>query len=79
MYFSIYIFYICMYIDDYLIIVTFSDVFLVQNIHSKVKSSTTVNTVNNNQRRRLTHTEMEKRCSGVFQHPAFTKDNYEGA
>ena len=73
MYFSRYIFYICMYIDDYLIIVTFFGC-VFSSKYSSFKSQ-----VVNNNKRRLTHTEMEKRCSGVFQHPAFTKDNYEGA
>ena len=56
-----------MYIDDYLIIVTFSDVFLVQNIHSKVKSSTTTDPHGDG-----------KVFRGVPAEKAFTKDNYEG-
>ena len=59
-----------MYIDDYLIIVTFSDVFLVQNIHSKVKSSTTTSDD--------PHGDGKKVFRGVPAEKAFTKDNYEG-
>ena len=55
-----------MYIDDYLIIVTFSDVFLVQNIHSKVKSSRVVNNSQHSQQQPATTTDPHGDGKKVF-------------
>ena len=79
MYFSRYIFYICMYIDDYLIIVTFFGC-VFSSKYSSFKSQV-VNNSSQQQPATTTdpHGDGKKVFRGVFQHPAFTKDNYEGA